>query len=323
MHRNKIIIAGLMANFLAACSSPPKLSEPEGDWISFDAPRTIAPSAITEADTAPVRATVTSGRYIQPAPQPVSSPARPSMLTSLVKGDGENMPLYMAARTIVPPSENVKLAPEVAQNFRSKVSWTGNDQWPFVLQKMLQVNGLEAVIDTNRHEVIIQYGQKAATPAKVPAVKPAVTVKTSSAAAVTLPTAATAGKHSDGMLKPPTVPVATQGVPVTTNAKPAPVINRPVPAMPVMKTWKIDKGVTLKAGYSAWVAKESCPAGKGKWLVRWDTDTDYPIDYPLLFNSSSFEDATSQLFDLYRKAQTPLYVSGYRNQCLIVISDRK
>lgn len=92
---------------------------------------------------------------------------------------------------------------------------------------------------------------------------------------------------------------------------------------PVMKVWKIEKGTTLKSGFTEWVSKETCPKGKGKWLLRWETDTDYPIDYPLSFSSKNFEDATSKLFNLYQKAQAPLYVSGYRNQCLIVISDKK
>lgn len=102
---------------------------------------------------------------------------------------------------------------------------------------------------------------------------------------------------------------------------------KPLTTVPVLvaaaKTWKIEKGTTLKTGYLAWASKENCPAGKGKWSVRWETDTDYPIDYPLSFTSNGFEDATRQLFNLYQKAQAPLYVSGYRSQCLIIISDRK
>lgn len=101
-----------------------------------------------------------------------------------------------------------------------------------------------------------------------------------------------------------------------------PLTTIPSPVV-VPKVWKIEKGTTLKSGFTEWVSKETCPNGKGKWLLRWETDTDYPIDYPLSFSSKNFEDATSQLFNLYQKAQAPLYVSGYRNQCLIVISDRK
>ncbi|EBK0918518.1 pilus assembly protein PilL, partial [Salmonella enterica] len=33
--------------------------------------------------------------------------------------------------------------------------------------------------------------------------------------------------------------------------------------------------------------------------------------------------ATDQLFNLYRKAQVPLYADGYRNQCLIIINEGK
>lgn len=117
------------------------------------------------------------------------------------------------------------------------------------------------------------------------------------------------------------VVLATPVVPKPTQAAKAPIKTKPAILMPVLKSWTISKGTTLKAGYLSWVQKEKC--GDREWVVRWDTDTDYPIDYPLSFRSASFEDATSQLFNLYRTAQAPLYVSGYRNQCLIVISDRK
>lgn len=65
---------------------------------------------------------------------------------------------------------------------------------------------------------------------------------------------------------------------------------------PVMKVWKIE-------------------------TVRWDMGTDYPIDYALSFSAANLEAATAQLFTLWRHAQVPLFVSGYRQQCLIVVSE--
>ena len=90
---------------------------------------------------------------------------------------------------------------------------------------------------------------------------------------------------------------------------------------PVMKVWKIDKGMTLRQGYSLWMSKERCSLDKGKWTVRWDTGTDYPIDYALSFSAANLEAATAQLFTLWHHAQVPLFVSGYRQQCLIVVSE--
>lgn len=93
----------------------------------------------------------------------------------------------------------------------------------------------------------------------------------------------------------------------------------PQPAQP--KIWKIEKGLTLKDGFIAWAKSDNCPGKDHKWSVQWKTDTNYPIDYPLSF-SGNFEEATTKLFTLYQKAQSPLYVSAYRNQCIIIIDDR-
>ncbi|MBE4946856.1 MULTISPECIES: toxin co-regulated pilus biosynthesis Q family protein [unclassified Enterobacter cloacae complex] len=89
------------------------------------------------------------------------------------------------------------------------------------------------------------------------------------------------------------------------------------------KSWRIEKGTTLKEGFIEWAVKTECLKDKDKkWTVQWETDTNYRIDYPLIF-TGSFEEATTKLFTLYQKAQSPLYVSGYREQCVILIKDTK
>lgn len=158
----------------------------------------------------------------------------------------------------------------------------------------------------SKPEVIVQYERKMAAPV------------TSTAGKLLPDKPATASKEAK-TLHPPVTPVVTSATKQLSPEIPKPIVK---PA-PEIKVWKIDKGSSLKKGFELWVSKEKCPIGNGKWLVRWDTDTDYAIDYPLSFSSATFEGATSQLFNLYRKAQAPLYVSGYRHQCLIVISDRK
>lgn len=111
--------------------------------------------------------------------------------------------------------------------------------------------------------------------------------------------------------------------PLSTEAVKSAVPVAPLKTAPAMKVWQIKKGTTLITGFSEWIDKEKCPSGDGKWKLQRLTDTDYPIDYPLTFTGKDLEDVTSQLFNLYRRTQAPLYVSGYRNQCLIVISDKK
>ncbi|KYP90584.1 pilus assembly protein PilL [bacteria symbiont BFo1 of Frankliniella occidentalis] len=229
-----------------------------------------------------------------------------------IAGSGSNVPLYTAVRSLVPPAWNVTLSPDVSERFKGKVSWAGNDQWPYVLRKSLNAAGLTPQIDERRKEVVVKFSAQAAKKtAAVAPLQPAKSGAPSAAAAVPAKKI-----FSSTALTPPAVPVVTEAV------KP-PVVRKPVILMPVLKTWTIGKGTTLKAGYASWAAKEKCAALHRDWMIRWDTDTDYPIDYPLSFSSATFEEATSQLFNLYRTAQAPLYVSGYRNQCLIVISDKK
>lgn len=99
--------------------------------------------------------------------------------------------------------------------------------------------------------------------------------------------------------------------------------NEKVNLVPVItyRTWKINKGTTLRKSYEQWVSQEVCGNSGKKWNLRWDTNTDYSIDYDLTFQDKNFEGATEQLFKLWHNAKVPLYVNGYRLQCLVVVSD--
>lgn len=330
MYRKRLILAGVLANILTGCSSPPKLTEPEGQWVDFDTSGAIVGTVATSSPAclncwqeiqAPIpkesavakRISVTSTLLSSPSPAITTAPvvkikehteSKPDM-KSFVSKDGEKIPLYKALREIIPAEWKVNLSPPVVEKFTHNVSWKGNDQWPYVLRKMLVSYGLKAEINDKKAEIVILYAQQANVPVKsvTPSANPLVT---------RLPETI--------VLNPPVVPVVTQGIlpPVKKNVpliKPAPV--------PVLKVWTLDKGTTLQKGFNSWVEKEICPTAKRKWTVRWDTDTDYPIDYPLSFRAKNFEEATDQLFLLYQQAQIPLYASGYTNQCLIIVHERK
>ncbi|WP_242450419.1 TcpQ domain-containing protein [Enterobacter cancerogenus] len=310
MQPNKLILCVLTANVLSACSSPPKLSEPKGDWVSFESTTmqmSAAPSyinvGIQQVDN--VRAKQQPG-IITPVLQPYSDK------TLLVLSNGKNEPLYKAVRSVVPASWGIKLSPEVAQKFRGKVSWTGNDQWPYVLQRMLASAGLTSTVNDSTKEVVIYFS--------APAIKPASSVLTPGKKLMNekvIRPDATPEKVN--VLHPPLVPVVTLPSAQQVPEKPKPVTK----PLPVLKAWKIDKGPSLLKGFEEWVSKDKCPSMDGKWRIRKDTDNDYPVDYPLSFSSANLEDATRQLFELYKNAPAPIYVTGYTIQCLIVISDQK
>lgn len=88
--------------------------------------------------------------------------------------------------------------------------------------------------------------------------------------------------------------------------------------------WKVSKGSTLKSSLMHWTkhpASQCAPSPTGHWNVNWNTNgINYPIDAELVFKGS-FQQAITELFELYKYAEKPLYVSGYEHQCLIVISD--
>ncbi|MCR8998697.1 toxin co-regulated pilus biosynthesis Q family protein [Rahnella perminowiae] len=252
-----------------------------------------------------------------------------SVNEGFVTASGKRVPLYKALRIIVPASWEIQLSPDVAQNFRGTLSWEGNDQWTYVLRKALSAAQLTPVLSEQKKTLMVKFAAPMA--AKTPVVK-ALTPVTSRAAS-DVKTVPTKKLFSGVVLTPPVVPVIAQPLKTDTMNKrlllPALPVNpvlpvRPVlPVKPAVRVWTMAKGNTLRQGYEQWAMAERCSGPNGKWSVRWDSVTDYPIDYPLSFTSSDFEAVTAQLFNLYRHAQVPLLVSGYRQQCLIVISDGK
>ncbi|MHC0025455.1 TcpQ domain-containing protein [Enterobacter vonholyi] len=70
---------------------------------------------------------------------------------------------------------------------------------------------------------------------------------------------------------------------------------------------------------TSWASKAQCSNG-GNWVVIWPVTLDYRIDAPLVFHGN-FESVMVQVFDLYRKAEKPLFAEANRIQCLISVSD--
>lgn len=342
MLNKRLFISGLIVNSLAACSSSPmELPQPKGDWVDF-VPATVQPGSSAAAENMKLDTpkVIPSSVNVKASLHDKELPNIAADKNQLITGNAKNIPLYKAVRTLVPSSWNVKLSPDVAERFKGTISWTGGDQWKFVLSKSLNAVGLTPVVDDQHKEVTVKFTVPAAPktgigaspiPGKATAttsltgaapVAPKTAVGTSPLPGKAVITTGLTGTEptkketSNNVLATPIIPMAT--------AAPKPLVaKKPAVIMPALKSWTISKGTTLKAAYISWAAKEKCIAQNREWIIQWDTDTNYPIDYPLSFSAASFEDATVQLFNLYRKAEAPLYVNGFRNQCLIVISDKK
>lgn len=97
-----------------------------------------------------------------------------------------------------------------------------------------------------------------------------------------------------------------------------------IPAKPD-PIWTISQGSTLKSALLQWIKQPDaqCTASTtGYWTIHWNTQgINYPIDAELRFKGS-FQQAITELFELYKYAEKPLYVSGYNHQCLIIVSDK-
>ena len=276
----------------------------------------------------PVSPAGKSTKSLMPGPRattPLSSkPAANGSLSALGAGpadgfirlDGAAPTLREALRKIIPQGQTVVFDKAVFADTPALWRWKGGDRWQYVADKMLKERGLKATLNEKAHMVTIEPIQRAQTTklsgtgvsSQVPPGKPVKGAPTGVVKAAAQPHS---GRNPFRGSNASTLPVLLPGSPAKAVIK----------SLPAVRIWKIERGTTLRQGYELWASQEVCKADKPKWTVRWDTGTNYPIDYTLTFHAASFEDATSQLFNLWHHAQVPLFVSGYRQQCLVVISD--
>ncbi|EAV9307564.1 TcpQ domain-containing protein [Salmonella enterica subsp. enterica serovar Luciana] len=119
----------------------------------------------------------------------------------------------------------------------------------------------------------------------------------------------------------PAPSTATPVKPATATAAVAkPLTGTPVAVVASGPEWKAVAGSTLKESLTDWAGKADCASG-GHWVVIWQTSTDYRIDAPLVFKGN-FESALVQVFDLYKKADKPLFAEASRLQCLVSVTDK-
>ncbi|EFN6524426.1 pilus assembly protein [Escherichia coli] len=191
--------------------------------------------------------------------------------------------LQKALKDIVPSDWTAEISPEVTKTFRRTVSWLGNDQWPYVLDKMLHNYGLTVIKNTEKKHLLINFQQQKGKASQKAPVYPARTPVS-----------------PDKLPQKPLTPVS--------------VLQKPTEK----STWNLKKGSTLRDGLTEWAS--SSPCGNSTWNLVWDTPVNYRIDAPLIFRGN-FESALKDTLTLFLSADKPLY--GLRNisQCVFIITD--
>lgn len=280
-------------------------------------PAAQRPASAATKSAKPIQtgAASTSALTVKPGQAPAGSVPGAGPADGFVRLDGAAPTLRAALRKIVPSGQTMVFDRSVSADAPELWRWTGNDRWQYVADRMLAAHGLKATLNEKTRAVTVEPVQRAQTshtvnPVSSPllAGSPAKVSSTGTVRATHQPVTGRNPFRGDGL---PSLAVT----PTPTAAKAA------VQPQPAVRIWKIERGTTLRQGYDQWASQAVCASDKPNWTVRWDTGTNYPIDYTLTFHAASFEEATAQLFNLWHRAQVPLFVSGYRQQCLVVISD--
>lgn len=241
---------------------------------------------------------------------------RPANLTLAKPGKAST--LRQAIRQITPTGWQVTFSQELKPDARTSLQWRGNDQWPFVLDDVLQQQGKVALVDWSTQRISVAAKSVEFTPGAVAANSPkSASVTLSSTPAVTdKKGSVVSGRNPFGGSKPVATSSSTPAVKTTASLTLPKSVIKP-------KVWRIEAGSTLKDTLFSWAAAEKCSTpGVANWTVAWLTSVNYRIDAPLQFEGS-FRDALNSLFTLYGTAKVPLYAGIRHVQCVISVDDKE
>ncbi|MDH2272350.1 toxin co-regulated pilus biosynthesis Q family protein [Serratia marcescens] len=236
--------------------------------------------------------------------------------TPALAGAGKSQTLRQALRQIAPTGWQVTYSQELNPDARESLQWAGNDQWPFVLDEVLQRQNKVALLDWQAKRVSVAAKSAAFTPGAI-AVLPQIKTPgaTSTAPAIINKQNGVVPGQNPFSKKIPT-PSPSAVVKTTAFVTLPKTVIKP-------KVWRIEAGSTLKDTLFNWAASETCATpGVANWTVAWLTQANYRIDAPLQFEGS-FRDALNGLFTLYGTAKVPLYAGIRNEQCVISVDDKE
>ncbi|HAG0249196.1 TPA: hypothetical protein G8P61_003952 [Salmonella enterica] len=278
----------LMAALTPVLPAPPRPSGTSSSPPSQNVPLPAPPRGIASAPRV-----VTSPRW----PALTSTGQRPAIPALAHAGTAPT--LRQALAKIVPSGWTIHYDMGLKPEVRRPLKWPGNDQWPYVLNRLLAQEKMRAEINWTTQKVSVSQAGTSGVPAVSP---PAAKVKTTPGK--------TTGKNpfTGSGVKTSTAPVASH----VSVVKPA--VARPV-------IWQASVGTTLKDTLLEWTTREKCTTGSS-WKLAWNTTVNYRIDAPLSF-SGSFRQAVNDLFILYGTASTPLYAATQSAQCVLLVDDKE
>lgn len=266
---------------------------------------------------------------------PVSAPHPPALtytgqrqVIPALAGPGKAPTLHLALVKIVPDTWSIHFDMGLKPEVKRPLTWVGNDQWPYVLSRILVQEKLHAEINWSEQKVSVSDASTAPTtlPASASSMSATPTTPADKTAPVGKNPFAHTGAHADAGANAGKVGEKTSGT--VTNAVDGRGVRStrtsPVPTPPTLTqlpVWRADSGVSLKDVLLDWTTREKCPAG-GNWKLAWNTRVKYRIDAPLVFRGS-FREAVNQLFILYGAASTPLYAATQSVQCVLLVDDRE
>lgn len=248
---------------------------------------------------------------------------------TVVNLNARNLKLDAMLRAIIPQGWTPVISADLTRKFTSTLSMTANDQWPYVLEQLLQQHGLVALIDWPKKQVTVAYRTpafSASTPAaSSPLPRPELNKATVPSSGTKTPAAPAAPRNPFSGSRGAVDKAAPASSPGKTLSS-APTMSKVAPApklVPVPKTWRIDAGNTLKDALFNWAASEKCTTpGVNNWTIAWLTPVNYRVDAPLQFKGD-FRSALNGLFTLYGNAKVPLYAGVRSTQCVISVDDKE
>lgn len=277
----------------------------------------LAPVAVSKTSAAPMSSSAT-----QRSLSAIKSLGTPGPY-SVVNVNTRHLKLEAMLQAIIPPGWTPVISADLKQKFNSRLSLTANDQWPYVLNKLLQQNGWVALIDWSKKQVSVAYwtpefsANPAGNTSPLPQPEMSKQAGSSSGTATQMKSDRPRNPFSQSRAAEKNTLVVSPSIKPVTKVSPVSV------TVPAPKIWRIDAGSTLKDTLFNWAAAEKCIApGVKTWTVAWLTPVNYRIDAPLQFKGD-FRTALNSLFTLYGSARVPLYAGIRRAQCVVSVDDKE
>ncbi|MBD8145913.1 TcpQ domain-containing protein [Pantoea agglomerans] len=304
---------------------------------SPSAQRPVSSASVKSSVPLLSRPTVAPASLLKPSGPPLpSATAGAGPADGFVRQSGVAPTLRAALHKIVPPGHTVVFDRAVSADAPELWQWTGNDRWPFVIDKLLATRGMKATVNEKTGTVTVEPAQRAqttrvpdkGTSSPVPAAGPIKPVPAAApdkpASSVPVKTVTQTGTGLNPFRGDATAKAAGAAiVPVSPAATKAPVVPVIPPKVIQVRHWRIETGSTVKDWLYSQAAIETCTVpGIKNWTVAWLTPTNYRVDAPLTFDGS-FREMLNRLFTLYGTAKVPLYAGVRAAQCVVSVDDKE